>query len=350
MGYELRRQLADWLPTGLAGISSGERLVALEIADQANDRTRRAYGHDVMDIVVRRTGIANAKQVGKILGKLAANGLELRVPVTSKDGTIVRNRQGQVVYACNGHMLEFLVPQFGNREALKVPPAGDQEEEPAEAPGGLPEDSRKAPEDFRRAEAPPVGAEGPPLGTEAPPVGAGSSPCGDTHPLISPQVSSDISSSCAPVVQFTSLADVFEFGQARSPTTMIEVEEEVKSAPRRGTCSVPTHVGVELDKNGLCPNCAADAKARLNEALDQRPPRRRPVAPPLPEVTPEQIAEKRAQRIAERQRLDAEAAAWRVASAPAIASLIAEGVAVPLRPQVEARMAELAAQSELRSA
>ena len=78
MGYQLRRWLADRLPDTL---SSGERLVALEIADQANDHTRRAWGDATLATILRRTGYADDKQLGKVLGKLAEHGVELRVPV-----------------------------------------------------------------------------------------------------------------------------------------------------------------------------------------------------------------------------------------------------------------------------
>ncbi len=161
MGYELRRWLAEHLPPGL---SSGERLVALEVADQANERTRRAYGRVTLDTVIRRTGFANEKQLGKVLGKLGANGVELRVPVRDKQGQVVADVRGRTLFACNGHALEFYVPRLGECPALKVPQAGDLEA----PPDGGPSEAEGPPPG---PEAPPVGAEGPPPGPEAPPSG-----------------------------------------------------------------------------------------------------------------------------------------------------------------------------------
>jgi len=126
MGYHLRRWLADRLP---AELSSGERLVALEIADQANEKTRLAYGQALLDTIVHRTGLANQKQVGKVLGKLAANGIELRVPVRGKDGEIIRNRAGRPLYAFEGHKLTFRIPEEKEFPAREVPLQGEHSTE-----------------------------------------------------------------------------------------------------------------------------------------------------------------------------------------------------------------------------
>lgn len=158
MGYELRRWLADHLPDVL---SASQRLVALEIADQANDRTRRAYGRDMLAVVVRRTGLSDAKQLGKALGKLAVNGVELRVPVRDRQGNKVTDARGRVLYACNGHAMEFRIPTLAECPALKMPQLGDLEDAPTGGPSEL--------------EAPPVGPEAPPTGGassgEGPPTG-----------------------------------------------------------------------------------------------------------------------------------------------------------------------------------
>lgn len=164
MGYQLRRWLADRLPDTL---SSGERLVALEIADQANDHTRRAWGDATLATILRRTGYADDKQLGKVLGKLAEHGVELRVPVRDAEGRPVRNKSGRIMYACNGHKREFHVPTEGECAALKVPQMGDLEAPPDGGPS---------------PEAPPPGTEGPPDGgasdAEAPPPGPEAPPSG----------------------------------------------------------------------------------------------------------------------------------------------------------------------------
>ncbi|WP_432034208.1 hypothetical protein [Streptomyces antibioticus] len=122
MGYDLRRWLADRLP---AGLSSGERLVALEIADQAREDSRLAYGPKFMETVVRRTGLSSWKQVGKVLGKLSAAGIELRQPVTGADGAPILDKAGRTLFACAGHQTTFRIPDEGECPALKLPPAGD---------------------------------------------------------------------------------------------------------------------------------------------------------------------------------------------------------------------------------
>ena len=100
MGYLLRRAMAESLP---AGLSSGERLVALEVADQANDDTGVAYGAELLETVARRCGLASPKQVGQILTKLGARGLEFREVL----GTDSRGRQ---VFAHRGRQSTYRVP------------------------------------------------------------------------------------------------------------------------------------------------------------------------------------------------------------------------------------------------
>lgn len=131
MGYELRRWLADRLP---AGLSSGERLVALEIADQAHDSTRVANSADVLETVARRAGLSGVKQVGKVLGKLAAGGIELRVPLKDQQGQPLTDKAGRTVFACAGRRTTFRVPREDDCPALMVPPAGDHSA-PERSPG-----------------------------------------------------------------------------------------------------------------------------------------------------------------------------------------------------------------------
>src|SRR5437660_1953819 len=100
-----------------AAASSGERLVALEIADQVNDTTRVGTNID-LDDVARRTGYANAKQVGKVLGKLAAHGIELRVPIGKRS-------DGSPVFAYEGRKTNYRVPKADEPDGQVVPPAGD---------------------------------------------------------------------------------------------------------------------------------------------------------------------------------------------------------------------------------
>lgn len=114
MGFNLRRWFADYLPSDL---SPGERLVALEIADLAKDETRLAFGRDLLETVARRTGYADPKQVGKVLGKLAARGLELRVQVI-KDGRPLFDKRNRPIFAYEGRQTTYRIPTL----RLEVPP------------------------------------------------------------------------------------------------------------------------------------------------------------------------------------------------------------------------------------
>lgn len=236
MGYKLRRWLAEALPDGL---SSGERLVALEIADQANEETRRAFGLNLMDVIVRRTGLADPKQVGKILGKLAAAGVELRVPATDKAGRVIKDKQGRTVYACRGHMLEFRIPQPGEAPALKVPQAEDLNDPKVPQAGEL--------NDPQGEKGPPPGAErSPARGTKVPLAG---------HP--SPHISSVIS---------LSVGNEPDGDVSHAPTTEREIiEEKVGKANPKGPAASPVEAIVTAwteAYNGTPPALAPDAVRR----------------------------------------------------------------------------------------
>lgn len=117
MGYELRRWFEDRLPQE---ISSGERVVALAIADLVWDDSRIGYGTKFMEKLLHKTGFESEAQITKILSKLAARGIELRVPVTGQDGQPLKNKRGQLVYAHRGHQRTFRVPfesEFPGRPA-----------------------------------------------------------------------------------------------------------------------------------------------------------------------------------------------------------------------------------------
>lgn len=215
MGYELRRWLADHLP---ADLTSGERLVILEIADLASDRTRRAYGSDTLATLIRRTGFATSNQLGKVLSKLAKRGLELRVPVTGKDGMPVVDSRGRLVYACRGRELNFIVP-------LVIP----------QGLNGCPTEQERSPskvtiEASESRNGHPAGANGHPVGSQWSPCGMSMvTPQGDPSPqspqdlLISPQ-----ESALARTVM-TAVAATAE--EAREMIKIIEMEHHPRSLP-----------------------------------------------------------------------------------------------------------------------
>lgn len=125
MGYELRRWFEDRLPLE---ISSGERVVALAIADLAWDDSRIGYGRKFMQKLLWKTGFENEAQVGKVLGKLAARGIELRVPIKGQDGKPLRNKRGQFIYAHRGHQRTFRIPLESEFPGRPAPYWDDQDE------------------------------------------------------------------------------------------------------------------------------------------------------------------------------------------------------------------------------
>jgi hypothetical protein len=248
MGYKLRRWLAEALPDGL---SSGERLVALEIADQAHEDTRRAYGLNLMDAIVRRTGLSDPKQVGKILGKLAAAGVELRVPATDKAGQVIKDKQGRTVYACRGHMLEFRIPQPGESPTLKVPRAEDLNDPKVPLAGEL--------SDPQEEKGPPPGPErSPARGTKVPLAG---------HPTSHLSSETSLSGRVGPD------ADV-----SRAPTIEREIieDEDGRADPENAAAPPPveTIVSAWTEAYGgtppaLAPNAVRrDARKLLAKGLD----------------------------------------------------------------------------------
>ena len=126
MGYRLRRWFEDRLPQE---ISSGERVVALAIADLVWDDSRVGYGNKFMAKLLHKTGFENEAQLGKVLGKLAARGIELRVPINGQDGKPLRNKRDQLVYAHRGHQRTFRVPFESEFPGRPAPYWDDEDEE-----------------------------------------------------------------------------------------------------------------------------------------------------------------------------------------------------------------------------
>lgn len=97
MGYRLYRQIRDFAPQDW---TSGELVVALMIADSANEQTRRSYiAASDLEKLCRMGG----RGVRKNLEKLAEKGFEFRVPY-GKDSN------GKPVYAVAGNGVEYQVP------------------------------------------------------------------------------------------------------------------------------------------------------------------------------------------------------------------------------------------------
>ena len=97
VGYKLYRQIRDVAPQDW---TSGERLVAWVIADDANDETRRSFIEP--SELARRCGMTE-DGVRKCLGKLAKRGFEFRASL----GT---GRDGRDVYSVRGMPPQYVVP------------------------------------------------------------------------------------------------------------------------------------------------------------------------------------------------------------------------------------------------
>lgn len=111
MGYQLRRDLREALGPEISGL---QRAVALEIADDAKEETRRSWA--ALEDLARWTGAKDASVVRNALKRLAAAGWEFRVPIG-------KGRDSRVLYAVPGIRMTFQVPRF---EFVSAEPKGEQ--------------------------------------------------------------------------------------------------------------------------------------------------------------------------------------------------------------------------------
>src|SRR4051812_33158860 len=111
MGYQLRRDLREALGPDVTGL---QRAVALEIADDANEKTRTSWA--TLEDLARWTGAKDSAVVRNALKRLAAAGWEFRTPIG------VAKKDGRVMYAKPGIRMTFRVPDFQGVAA--APPKG----------------------------------------------------------------------------------------------------------------------------------------------------------------------------------------------------------------------------------
>lgn len=182
MGYELRRWFEDRLPRE---VSSGERVVALAIADLVWDDSRIGYGRMFMEKLLHKTGFENEAQLGKVLGKLAARGIELRVPISGSDGKPLTNKRGQFVYAHRGHQRTFRVPFASEFPGRPAPYWNDEgERSPDRETNSWHHDERSPARETFKAESSP-GREGN-EGERSPARESMATQAGDPIPLTTP--------------------------------------------------------------------------------------------------------------------------------------------------------------------
>ena len=108
MGYQLYREIKNHAPEDW---TAGERLVALVIADSANERTRRSK----MPIyeLMEQTGYSN-RMICKCLDKLRDRGFEFRTSYGIR-------KDGQPIYTCRGRAVAYQVPHLV-KDGTRVPP------------------------------------------------------------------------------------------------------------------------------------------------------------------------------------------------------------------------------------
>lgn len=153
MGYQLRRDLREALGPGIKGL---QRAVALEIADDANDKTRESLVP--LEVLARWTAAGSTDVVRNALKRLAEAGWEFRVPIG-------KGRDGRLLYAVPGLRMTFMVPPFTVEGGAPAPPS--------EGEGGATAPSEGAPatpmDTEGGATAPSEGATAPCEGAPAPP-------------------------------------------------------------------------------------------------------------------------------------------------------------------------------------
>jgi hypothetical protein len=122
MGHKLYRMIKRGAP---ASWDAGMRLVALAIADEAGDASRRTYGYRIegyprphgkgwRDGICQDTGLKPAGVTGA-LARLAAAGYEMRVPIG-------KDKAARVVYAARGHHTDYQVPDLPARPVPECSP------------------------------------------------------------------------------------------------------------------------------------------------------------------------------------------------------------------------------------
>jgi hypothetical protein len=149
VGYKLYREIRDMAP---ADWSSGELVVALMIADDARDESRRSW--IPLELLCYRTRL-RPSTVREALAKLAARGYEFRV-------CHGYGKDGRPVFATKGHAVDYEVPDMVKGAGL-----------PAAMPGSEPVDNSAKGAGVPAAMTPAKALESPPKALENHPKGAG---------------------------------------------------------------------------------------------------------------------------------------------------------------------------------
>ena len=108
VGYKLYREIRDFAPSDW---SSSELVVALIIADDANDATR--YSWIPLQLLCQRTRL-KASSVRGVLAKMASSGFEFRV-------VHGYGKDGRPVFAAKGHAVDYVVPDMVKGAEVTAP-------------------------------------------------------------------------------------------------------------------------------------------------------------------------------------------------------------------------------------
>lgn len=111
MSARLVGDLIEWRrsPAGTT-LTEAEFIVLITIADRVLDEDTRLMKRfrgdncELHDRICQVVGV-NKENLKKILQRLAARGMEVRVEIT-------RDRAGRPVYACRGHAMDFRFPHL----------------------------------------------------------------------------------------------------------------------------------------------------------------------------------------------------------------------------------------------
>ena len=140
MSGRLVGEVIDWLQTPPAeGLTMAEAAVLMVIAERAHDKTREMWRHRIDDrsLYERIKAVTRQSDAGltKTLQRLAARGLECRVPIaTGKDG--------RPVYAARGKSMRFRLPELP--AAVTLPEPVDDDPSPVDNPPAEPVDNPPA--------------------------------------------------------------------------------------------------------------------------------------------------------------------------------------------------------------
>ncbi|MFD0902361.1 hypothetical protein [Actinomadura sediminis] len=174
MSGRLVGEVIDWLQTPpAADLTMAEATVLMVIAERAHEKTREMWRHRIDDRTLYERIKAVTKQgdagLSKTLQRLAARGLECRVPIAV-------GKDGRPVYAAKGRAMKFRLPELP--AAMSLPEDGPVDDDASPVDNPPKEAVDNPPADGQRADTRPGFASkgGPTSGLSGPKGGRTSAP------------------------------------------------------------------------------------------------------------------------------------------------------------------------------